>query len=407
MTKRTLTQFLILSCLLALRSLVFAQFEETHWATPEELDNWTHHYMRDVTVETYRTAVPNLDTSLVPHSPCEAPGSTSVKDASNSNATYRLRIGDVVFISLYGTEEYKVPVETTVDPTGVVTIAGIGNFQAVGKTFKELRDEINATVKDQYPNSLAAISASQLLGDQYTILGEVNNPGTFPTTGHTTLLSAIGQSRGFPLRSFRYHTVDFADLEKAFLLRGGKEYIPIDFKALIRKGDVSQDVLLQGGDYIYIPSLVYKQVYIIGEVNHASAFTFDKTTSLMEAISFARGRTIIASSRAIILRGALCNPKVYSVDLNLISRGCVPDFSLQNGDIIYIPAYKFTAIRELIRLGISTFANAVAGNAGTSFFLSLDPNAAGINLGQQTPVIINPAFVTPSTTVSPSAVPGQ
>ncbi len=375
--------------------------------SPEELENWQHPYMRDVTIETYRTP----EDLCSPKNLAPVYDSIKLKESTskhlNATGTYRLRIGDVIYVSLYGTEEFKVPVLTTIDPTGVVTLIGIGNIPAVGKTIDELRLAINEKVKDEYPNSLASISASQLLGNQYTILGEVNNPGTFPTTGYTTLLTAIGQSGGFPLRSFRYHTIDFADLDKAFLLRGGKEYIPIDFNALIRKGDLSQDILLHGGDYIFIPSLVYKQVYIIGEVNRASVFTFDKTTSLMEAISFARGTTIIASSRAVILRGALCNPKVYSVDYKLISRGCVPDFPLQNGDIIYIPAYKFTALKELIRLGISTFVNAVAGNAGTSFFLALDPNAAGTNFNNSIPVIINPAFFTPTTTVSPTAVPGQ
>src|SRR6185437_10764954 len=81
-----------------------------------------------------------------------------------------------------------------------------------------------------------------------------------------------------------YDVVDVADLQRAFLMRNNKR-IPIDFEKLFGSGDLSQNIQIEPGDYLYFPSADVKEVYVLGEVALPGPVTYRPGMSMLGTIS--------------------------------------------------------------------------------------------------------------------------
>jgi len=82
---------------------------------------------------------------------------------------------------------------------------------------------------------------------QVLIIGEVTNPGVISNDPPQTLLEAITKQGGF--------TSD-GNKSKVFIIRGTTEkanIVSYNLKKLLKEGDVSQNILLQKGDIVYVP----------------------------------------------------------------------------------------------------------------------------------------------------------
>jgi len=83
--------------------------------------------------------------------------------------------------------------------------------------------------------------------NQVHVLGEVNKPGAYPCEYKMNLVSAISQAGGL---------TDNAVTDNTVIVRGGVEkptLIASNLKQFLEKGDLSQNIYLQGGDVVYVP----------------------------------------------------------------------------------------------------------------------------------------------------------
>lgn len=364
-------------------------FQETPWQAPPPKKGREEIAVPPSAIETYYEPVMDKETEEELKKEVEEAKKAVLQ--ANTKPPYRLKIGDQLSISLYGFAEGNTNRRVFVDPTGSITYLFVNRVYVLGKTIDQVRKELDEKIKPIYPNSIVTLSATELIGNQYTIMGEVNAPGTKPIRGNITLLSSIADAGGFPVRAFRNHTIDYADLDKAFLSRKG-EYVPVDFEKLIRKGDLSQDVPLQGGDYVFIPSALIKEIYVLGEFNRPFVYTFFKTATLTEVITWAGGVTPRASSRVLVLRGSLGCPKSFLIDINRIFKGCAGDFVLEPGDIVFAPVQQFYTFKELIKTAVRTFVGAIALQAGNVAYAKINPKSIGI-IPDNNNVLINPGTI--------------
>lgn len=300
---------------------------------------------------------------------------------------YRLQRGDQLIISVYG-DTATTKKLVTVDPTGAISYLFIKHMFVLGKTFNEVRTELAEKLKSYYRHVLVVMTPIQLNGSFYTISGEVNTPGKKPILGKSTVLSAICEAHGFTTRLFRNQTVDRANLDHSFLARNG-EYIPVDFIGLVRDGDLSKDVPIIPGDYIYIAKEDTGQIFVIGEVLQPASIQFFHEMSLIEAITQAGGMTRFSSSRVAVIRGSLACPEEFLIDINLIKKGYACDFWLQPGDIVYVPPMKFTTLKEIIKDGIRAFVGTAFSVAGEAAFVGCEPGALGLTGGFAPVPVIN------------------
>ena len=79
------------------------------------------------------------------------------------------------------------------------------------------------------------------------LLGKVNKPGEYPLTTNMTFLEAITRAGGLS---------QWAETSNIRLIRkvaGAPRTFLIDYEAIISGEDLSQNILLQPDDFIYVP----------------------------------------------------------------------------------------------------------------------------------------------------------
>lgn len=331
-----------------------------------------------------------LDQGVVPPNPTPPHADDEV---------YRVQSGDVLSISIYGEKRSKSAV--TVGASGTLNYLFVQNLPALGKTIPEIKAELSKKLEKYYKYPLVIATPVQFASQFYTIIGELNDPGRKPLLGNSTLIGALCEARGFRTRIFRNQTVDLVDYDHSFLSRNGN-LVPIDFRRLIVDGDLSQDVRLKSGDYIYIAAQDTLKVFVVGEVYRPVTVNYLTQLTLADALAEGGGLTLRASSRALVIRGSIACPKWFLIDTNRILKGYACDFLLEPGDIVYVPPMQFTNLKEYIQGGISAFVSIVANVAGTNAFLEIYPKAKGANVISPVPVF-NAA---PTTQVIVPVTPG-
>ncbi|MCB1119067.1 MAG: polysaccharide biosynthesis/export family protein [Chlamydiia bacterium] len=276
-----------------------------------------------------------------------------------------LQPGDELTLGIYGQENTERT--CTVDPKGNISYLFLHNYPAKGKEVATLRKELENSLGNYFRDPSVLVSLRDTPGETFSIVGEVNEPGVKPLLGRTTVVSALAMAGGIPIRMIDGKPTELVDFNRAFLARDG-DYVPVDFERLVRYGDTRYDVLLQKGDYIYIPNLETSQIFILGEVYSPLTLETVRPVTLTEAIAKAGGLTEIAGMKVAVVRGSLACPTRYLVDLCPIWQGCASDFILESGDIVYVPEYRYFRLIELGKLAARAFVSAVTDAAATRIF---------------------------------------
>jgi len=255
--------------------------------------------------------------------------------SSTKAQAYKIGVGDTFAIEVYDEPEMS-SLNLIVKPDGFITIKLVGEVNIKGLTIPEAVEQIEELLSKFVKTPKISLMPITLASSKFSILGKVRTPGSYPLTTGTKLLDAIAVSGGFPIGTAQDTSIELADLEHSYITRNGK-ILPVDFTELVRKGNKLHNIPILSGDYIYIPSALNREIYIIGEVNSPGSFPFKTNMTLMKLVATSRGLRDTATSQAIIVRGSLSNPKVYSFNIYNILRGEAVDIKLQPDDIVFFP----------------------------------------------------------------------
>ena len=244
--------------------------------------------------------------------------------------------GDVLFVSVYDEPDLTID-GIPVRPDGRISFPLIGDVDAKGRTATDIRDELTDRLARFLVEPKVSVLVREFNSQQYTIMGQVVSPGTYPLNTNVNLTQALAKSGGLKQGQFHATSVELADLTHSFIARDGK-MLPVDFVALLSGGDLRYDIPLRTGDYIYIPSGLKQEIYVLGEVNRADMFAYREGMSLTKALVIAKGFSRIADlDRVHVVRGSLTDPELYVVSLNDIYNGRVTDIAMEPGDIVFVP----------------------------------------------------------------------
>jgi polysaccharide export outer membrane protein len=168
---------------------------------------------------------------------------------------------------------------------------------------------------------------------EITLLGEFRSPGKYKVNIDTTLNDALSIGGGV--------NRDTADLYMAYVARKG-QILPVNLKRLTDYGDLSQNVLVEDRDVVYIPNIQEKKFFVLGEVMNPKVIYFRDPIDLIEAIAQVGGFTPIATrTQVVIVRGDVRNPQIYEINaLDMMKGKSLERFTLQKGDIVYVPRWK-------------------------------------------------------------------
>ena len=266
---------------------------------------------------------------------------------------YKIVTGDRFDIYVYDNPDLTVKA-LIVMPDGTISLGLIGVVPIAGKTIKEATDLINKRFSKYIVDPKITLVPTHIQSSIFTITGSVINPGVYSIKSGYKITDAIAAAQGFANGIKDGDSIELANLDNAFIARG-KKLLPVDFNEIIKKGNQLNNIPIINGDYIYIPSSMNQQVYVLGEVVSPSYYAFTEDLTLSRALSWAQGRLNTSSDFAVIVRGGLVNPYVYKVNVEDVLRGRSPDFKLMPNDIVYFPSGSFTDYNLVIEKIIPTF----------------------------------------------------
>jgi polysaccharide biosynthesis/export protein len=169
----------------------------------------------------------------------------SIGPALAIDATYQLKAGDTLNISVWGEETLQK--DTKVLPDGSITFPLAGRIDVAGATAAEVEKRITAKLTTYLPDPQVTVVVVATEGNRIFILGKVLTPGPVPLTGPMTVMQALSLTGGFD---------KFADLGSIKVLRNTKDgqiVLPIDYNALIKGQKLESNVVLNAGDTILVP----------------------------------------------------------------------------------------------------------------------------------------------------------
>lgn len=244
------------------------------------------------------------------------------------------------------------------------------------------------------------ITLRSVESQQVWLLGRLHHPGVYPLTTPMSLLEALTRAGG-PMSPVSLASLgggplganfsqDFADLRRSFVIRDARR-VPVDFYALLKQGDLSQNIYLRPGDFVYLPSAVTQEIFVLGAVAEPRSVSYRERMTLVMAIANAQGTIKDAHlSHVAIVRGSLSQPKVSIINYREVIRGQQPDVLLQAGDIVYVPFSPFRTVERYVNLILNTFVTTVGINEGArAVTRNFEP--VGVSIGGGAPSAGQPA----------------
>lgn len=158
---------------------------------------------------------------------------------------YRIDLGDGLSVDFFYHADLSR--EQVVRPDGQITLPGIGDVEAVGKTPEELAAEISRSFEGLLKDPLVTVAVTQMAAARVYVVGEVLHPGGYPMQGRWTLSSAISEAGGFGKR---------ANLEDVAVYRrsGSTPHsFLVDAGPLESGGALNPEVYLFPNDIVFVP----------------------------------------------------------------------------------------------------------------------------------------------------------
>ena len=280
----------------------------------------------------------------------------------NQRAAWQQRLtlgpGDVLTIGLWG-EPTMTRTEIAVGPDGRISFAEAQDVMASGLTVDELRLKLNEELGQHRRSPESMVTPVAFRSKKYYVLGRVMTKGVYTLDRPTTVLEAVVRAHGFETGLVDRNIISVADFSRSFLMRQGKRY-PLNFENLFQNGDLSQNLSIEPGDYLYFPGANVKEVYVLGEVRLPGSTPYTPSMTLMAAISARAGYNDRAyKGKVLIVRGSLNKPETFVVDTKDILAGKARDFLLQPKDIIFVNSRPFIYAEELADRAVTAFLQSI------------------------------------------------
>lgn len=259
--------------------------------------------------------------------------SLTVSPLSGDNGEYTIGPEDVLQIDVWQHPELSKAITVRFD--GMITYDLVGSMKVSGLRPSQVEGELAERLRTFIRDPQVTVSVTEFNSRKISILGEVPAPGLYQLTGNMRLLEALTKS------GWKKET---ADLENVRVMRATNEVFRVDVSALLYRGDLSQNILLQPNDTIFVPEkpLISEssyQVLVMGEVNAPGAKTFPED----EQVTL---RDVLLACEGITQQAALAKARIFradgtqeDVDLNrIIFQGDMSaNLPLNPNDTLYIP----------------------------------------------------------------------
>ncbi|NGX50317.1 MAG: hypothetical protein K1060chlam2_00158 [Chlamydiae bacterium] len=240
---------------------------------------------------------------------------------------------------------------------GHLTLPELKPIEVLGLTISEAREKIQEAY-DREIEDLEVFLAYQKRKVRKVQLAGMVSISNIPVSGRLRLFEVLAEAKVPPN----------ANLFRSYLVRNGRP-VSVDMFKLMKRGDMSQNIVMRGGDKIYIAEGSASKLMVMGEVRTERVIDMPAGfMPLREALAMAGGIPYTGDKGFIqIIRGNILHPKIYTLNWKHVMRLPTTSMLLIPGDIVYVAATPITEWNRFIvqifptLTGIELFRKGVAG----------------------------------------------
>lgn len=234
---------------------------------------------------------------------------------------------------------------------GQVELPDIPPVKVTGLSLEEARLKIQAKFQEQIKDVEIFLTYKDRLVRKVELTGLVGTP-TVPVDGKIRLYEVLAKA----------HVNPVANLFMSYVIRDGCP-LPIDLHKLINEGDMCQNIVMRGGDKIFIANPSDATVMLMGEVGAPRSVNLPYGyISLREALVMAGGIPFTGDRQHIqVIRGNLQSPKLYLLAWEHIVHLPNDSLLLMPGDTVYVCEKPITQWNRFIDQLLPSFTGVQAG----------------------------------------------
>lgn len=221
---------------------------------------------------------------------------------------------------------------------GKIDLPDIPPITVAGMTLEEARQVIQKCYREQIQDIEVFLNYRDRLSRKVELTGSVSTP-VIPVDGKIRLFEVLAIAQ----------VPNNANFFKSYVVREGV-HLPVDLYKLMNQGDMSQNIVMRGGDRIFIASPNDSNVMVMGEVGSPRAVNLPYGfMSLREALVSAGGIPFTGNRECIqVIRGNLQNPKIYVLAWDHIIHLPNDSLLLMPGDTVYVSEKPITQWNRFI-----------------------------------------------------------
>lgn len=274
-----------------------------------------------------QTAPPSPSQSAPPPLQAAATAGTATSAAAPAapavpnNQDYRLGAGDAIGVQVYQSPDLSI--DARVSESGVISYPLVGSVQLGGLTIAEAEKKIGDALRSggfvKVPQ--VNIVLRQVRGNQVAVLGQVSRPGRFPLETFNTRASDMLAAAGGTT----------ATGDDVLIITGQRDGKPfrkvIDIPALFLNAKSDEDIVLAGGDTLYVNKA--PMFYIYGEAQRPGPYRIERGMTVMQALAQGGGPTVRGSQNRLKLHRRDASGKVVETTPTLTD-------PVRPEDVIYV-----------------------------------------------------------------------
>jgi polysaccharide export outer membrane protein len=228
---------------------------------------------------------------------------------------------------------------------GQIYLPDLPPVQVEGLTLQQAQEKIENLYREQIKDVNIFISYKDRILRKVELAGLVQIP-SIPVDGRLRLFEALSIAK-VPTN---------ANLFKSYVVRDNS-LLPVDLNKLIKEGDMKQNVVMRGGDKVYIADPSASTLMVLGEVCKERVVDVpDGSMTLRKAIAEAGG-ILPSGDRSYIqvIRGNILHPKIYTLHWEHVIRLPNDSMLLIPGDIVYVAARPLSEWNRFVNDLLPTF----------------------------------------------------